>query len=295
LGATKEPIHIYCATAPADGVAQLAEAVMRERPALVIIDPVIRLSRMVDSNSYSEVSNALEPFIALARESGSHVMLVHHTGRGDRQGVDAPMGSTAFAASVDTILVMRRTERMRSLSSVQRYGTDLDEVVLTMDEAGRITTSGTKREHDEAEARDAINIFLAAHPDADQQAIKEGVEGRWSIVRPALSAMVKDNSVTRKGAGKKGDPHLYSLPVDADQPEQKCDLENAGIVVPTIYREPEYQNPKSNLSACTTDSYSGSRDSAILGTSGNQKKETGNQYFEAFREPDPDGRQRGYV
>ena len=48
------------------------------------------------------------------------------------------MGSTAFAGSVDTILVMRRTERTRSLSSVQRYGTDLDEVVLSMDDTGRI-------------------------------------------------------------------------------------------------------------------------------------------------------------
>ncbi len=87
------------------------------------------------------------------------------------------MGSTAFAGSVDTILVMRRTERMRSLSSVQRYGTDLDEVVLSMDDTGRITTSGTKREHDEAEPRQSIEAFFAAHPDSDQQAIKKGVEG----------------------------------------------------------------------------------------------------------------------
>ena len=101
----------------------LTKAVMRDKPALVIIDPIIRMARMVDSNSYSEASGALEPFIAMARESGAHVMLVHHSGRGDRRGVDAPMGSTAFAGSVDSILVMCRSERMRTLSSVQRYGT----------------------------------------------------------------------------------------------------------------------------------------------------------------------------
>jgi hypothetical protein len=166
-------------------------------------------------------------------------MLVHHTGRGDRQGVDAPMGSTAFAGSVNTILVMRRTERMRSLSSVQRYGTDLDEVVLSMDDTGRITTSGTKREHDEAEARQSIEAFLAAHPDSDQQAIKKGVEGHWSIVRPALSAMAKDNSVTRKGAGKKGDPHLYSLSREVSDIDKKPDSNNSGFLVPTIDAEPE--------------------------------------------------------
>ncbi len=60
---------------------------------------------MTDSNSYSEVSTALEPFIALARESGAQVTLVHHTGRGDRQGVDALMGSTEFAVSEGVILI----------------------------------------------------------------------------------------------------------------------------------------------------------------------------------------------
>jgi hypothetical protein len=46
------------------------------------------------------------------------------------------MGSTAFAGSVDTILVMKRSERMRTLSCIQRYGGDLEEVVLAMDEVG---------------------------------------------------------------------------------------------------------------------------------------------------------------
>ncbi len=165
---------------------------MQKRPALVIIDPIIRLSRMVDSNDYAKVSLALEPFIALARESGTHVCLIHHSGRGDRNGVDAPMDSTAFAGSVDTILVMKRSERMRTLSSIQRYGDDLEEVVLAMDEAGWINAAGTKREHVEAEAREAIKTFLAENPDSGQQAIREAVEGRRSIIRSALTTMVKD-------------------------------------------------------------------------------------------------------
>jgi RecA-family ATPase len=54
MGASDEPIQFYCTTAPADGVAQLTDAVMQKRPALVIIDPIIRLSRMVDSNDYAK-------------------------------------------------------------------------------------------------------------------------------------------------------------------------------------------------------------------------------------------------
>ncbi len=133
---------------------------------------------MVDSNDYAKVSLALEPFIALARESGTHVCLIHHSGRGDRNGVDAPMDSTAFAGSVDTILVMKRSERMRTLSSIQRYGDDLEEVVLSMSKAGGINAAGTKREHDEAEAREAIKTFLAENPDSVCWACRPK-SGRW--------------------------------------------------------------------------------------------------------------------
>ncbi len=66
-------------------------------------------------------------------------MLAHHAGRANGQGVDAPMRPTAFAASVDTILVMKRSARMRTLSSIQLYGDDLEEVVLAMDEVGGLT------------------------------------------------------------------------------------------------------------------------------------------------------------
>jgi hypothetical protein len=62
---------------------------------------------------------------------------------------------------------------------------------------------------------------------------------------------------------------------------KKSKADNTGFVVPNVSREPEYQNPKSDLSDCHSDHYSGSRDSATWGTSGNQKTEARNQHFEA--------------
>jgi hypothetical protein len=309
MGANDEPILIYCATAPADGVAQLSEAVMQEPPALVIIDPIIRLSRMVDSNSYSEVSKALEPFIALARDSGAHVMLVHHAGRANPGGVDAPMGSTAFAGSVDTILVMTRTDCMRTLSSVQRYGDDLDEIVLTMDDMRRINVSGTKQQFEEREARKAIVAFLEKHPDAKQKELREKIKLRWQTVWAALAAMIEDGTVTRQGEGGKQDPYKYYLtPPEGEKeskPQAEKESEKAGeepqksseseaenqakksapesscSVVPNIYREQGNNNRKSDPSDCNHGSYSCSRDSAFSGTDGNKKNEAGNKHFES--------------
>jgi hypothetical protein len=104
-------------------------------------------------------------------------MLVHHTGRGDRQGVDAPMGSTAFAGSVDTILVMRRTERMRSLSSVQRYGTDLDEVALSMDDTGRITSAAPSASMMKRRQDRALKPFLQRILTATSKQLKKASKG----------------------------------------------------------------------------------------------------------------------
>jgi hypothetical protein len=85
----------------------------------------------------------------------------------------------------------------------------------------RITISSTKREHDEAHARERIIAFLKDNPYKDQEAIKVGVDGRWAIVRPVLTTMVKDQSA-QKGTGKKGNLFLYYLPDDSTGPRDSA-------------------------------------------------------------------------
>ena len=99
-------------------------------------------------------------------------------------------------------------------------------------------------------------------------------------MRPALSAMIKDHSVIGKGAGKRGDPHLYSLSRKTSDTEQKVAAENSGFLVPTIDAEPENQKPDFDLNNCNDNGYSGSRDFAFSDTFRNQKKKSGNQYSE---------------
>jgi RecA-family ATPase len=152
MGATSDdPIYVFCATSPADGLVQLHEAIKDIKPILVIIDPLFRLIRIKDGNDYAAVTNALEPLHALARQTGAHVLAVHHLGKGDRQGGDAVLGSTALFAAVDTLLIMKRSDKYRTLSSIQRYGTDLEEITLQYDETIRTLSAGvTRTEADQA-------------------------------------------------------------------------------------------------------------------------------------------------
>jgi AAA domain len=208
-----DAIRIFCASSPADGLAQLREVIKTEKPVLVIVDPLFRFVRIKDGNDYAAVTNALEPLHALARETGAHVLAVHHLGKGDRQGGDGVLGSTALFAAVDTLLLMKRGEKYRTLSSIQRYGTDLEETTLEYDDERRTLSAGmTRTKADEAEAGKAILEFLATQPEAvEEGTIHEVVEGRKAIMVKALRQAVKDEKITRTGSGKRGDTYHYSV------------------------------------------------------------------------------------
>ena len=114
MGATAEDVRVCLAQAPEDALVQAAghrgdraSRVDRHRHAL-------RFVRVRDGNDYAEMSRALEAVILLARETGAHVLVVHHLGKGERSGGDAILGSTAIFATVDTALLLRRAEHYRT-------------------------------------------------------------------------------------------------------------------------------------------------------------------------------------
>ena len=74
LGATvADPIHILCESAPLDALDRLRREAERLHPVLIIIDPLFRFVRVKDGNDYATMTAALEPLLALARETGAHV------------------------------------------------------------------------------------------------------------------------------------------------------------------------------------------------------------------------------
>lgn len=209
-----DPIFVFCATSPADGLDLLREAMKLRNPVLVIVDPLFRFVRVKDGNDYNAVTNALEPLHTLARESGAHVMALHHAGKaGDRDAGDSVLGSTAIFASVDTLLIMKRHDKYRTISSVQRYGTDLEEITLDYNENTRTLSAGVARaDADVAAATKGIVDFLQNQSEpVEWRAIDDAVEGRKQTKLQALKQTQKLGTTIRSGNGKKGDPYLYSV------------------------------------------------------------------------------------
>jgi predicted ATP-dependent serine protease len=214
MGATgEEEIYLFVASAPADALRQIRAVAEEKKPVLIIIDPLFRLTRVKDGNDYAQVTQALEPLLVLARETGAHVLCVHHAGKGEREGGDSILGSTAIFAAVDTALIMKRSERYRTLSSIQRYGEDLPETVLRFDQTSRTVTLGESKEHEEeARTADAIVDFLKTKEAPVTEAeIDAEVEGRTTRKRKAIRDLVAAGAVERTGKGGKKDPFHYVL------------------------------------------------------------------------------------
>ena len=92
-----EAIDIHADTAPAGAISALVGLVRNQRPALVVIDPLFRLAHIRDEKAYAEVYAALGPLIDTARETGTHILVTHHSGKAQKaDAIDSPLGSTAL-------------------------------------------------------------------------------------------------------------------------------------------------------------------------------------------------------
>jgi len=230
-----EEIYIYTGGTPVDAIQQIKKVVEDIKPVLIAIDPLFKLTKIKDGNSYAEVTQALEPLLRLARDTGTHVLCVHHTNKGQAQGGDAVLGSTAIFSSVDTLLIMKRHEDYRTILTIQRYGEDLPETTLHFNKDSRTIKIGKpKQEEDIDSLKEAIINFLSSQSEpVIKSVIMEGVEGRDVNKRKALAKLIEDRKVFREGEGGKGDPFKYAM-----------------SLCPSIYRDIPKQNPENAVNPC---------------------------------------------
>ena len=244
-----EEIHIYTGGTPGDAINQIREATERLKPVLVIIDPLFRLTKVKDGNDYIQVTNALDPLLRLARDTGTHVLCVHHSPKGERGIEDSPLGSQAIFGSVDTLMLMKRCENFRTIQTQQRYGEDMEEITLEFNKDTKTILLGEDVYFIEVKyAKNKIIDFLSTQREPITEAmIKNEVEISVKLKCKALRELVAEGRVKREGLGTKGHPYKY-----------------AGILVPGIGVEPEYQNPKMTGNPHGCKENSGSQDFATF-------------------------------
>ena len=263
-----ENLKIFAGISPVDGLKMLRNTAEYENPSLIVVDTLARLVRVKDMNDYSQVISALEPLLSLAREVGSHVLLLHHAKKGDSRGIDSILGSTGLAGTVDTIISLHRGEDYRSISSIQRDGNDIPETVLQFDPETRLTTLGGTREQEETERlKKPILDFIAGQQDGvEEKTITEEVEGNNARKKKALRLLLGEGKIVRSGKGKRNDPYLYKVAETV-----------FGTLVPAISPVPENKKSKNELTKRNTENYSGTGKMPLFDSGTNGKNDPGYQ------------------
>ncbi len=209
MGTSDDDIQIAFAT-PENALTALEVAIADHEPLLTIIDPLSRLLRVRDFNDYGSMSRALEPFIDLARKMGCHILALHHDGKGERDGGDAVLGSTALFGAVDCHIQMKKRERGRTILTTQRYGEDLPETVVELDaETGLITAQGDLQKVLQDDKKSEILSSMSDTEELTEADLKERVGGKQGLVSKAIRHLVEESKLARNGEGKKGNPYTY--------------------------------------------------------------------------------------
>jgi len=146
LGVIDEPLFFHFGPAPVEAVKEVGPLIKQTGARFLVIDILQKFCRVKDLNDYAQVTRALEPLMASARQLNCHIQLLHHAGKKDRDDGDDILGSTGLLGGVDTSIHIKKREKRRTFFTIQRYGTDIPETVLTLQAYGSLEATGSREE-----------------------------------------------------------------------------------------------------------------------------------------------------
>lgn len=179
-----------------------------------MIDPLLKFIHASDVNAYAEMSRVLEPLSTFARQSGAHVLLVHHQKKGGQHAEEGgSLGSTAIDGLVDTIITLNRNGTTRTISTRQRYGSDMPETNLAFDEdTGLFSVAGQASETKLTRVKESISNLLRGGQSLTEDEIRRDVGGDTGATGRAIRSMFETGELIRTGPGNRGGAFKYSLP-----------------------------------------------------------------------------------
>jgi hypothetical protein len=230
LGVT-ESVDIHCGPLKAATAIEAVAAFIREKGSgLIIIDTARRFWGVGDENDAALIGEAMAPILALARETGVTVLLLHHLRKSPGEEGSDISGSGDIFAHVDVALTLRRRgdgqANQRLLRAFSRYDETPDEIVIALEE-GEYNVLGRAGEVKVKEQRDKVLAVLSNEPlKADDVAI--AAEMPTGTIRPILNTLYKEGVIARTGSGKRGDAYHYAFGKDPLR-------ENDYSVLPDLY------------------------------------------------------------
>jgi predicted ATP-dependent serine protease len=228
LGAEEtDPIYVIT-DCRGHNLSAIQQIIAEKKPVLMIVDTLAKFVDLRKSSEYGAVNDSVRPLHELARDSGTHVLCIHHSKKvSEEDSSDNMLGSIALAGAVDTIIGLRKTRNVRVISTSQRYGNPMEDTILTFDPDTRSVSLGstTRAEVEEGKRSTLIGLsesiveFVTNNPSCTESEVLAGVTGKRDVVRTQLRELLKSR-LRREGKGVSGDPFLYyaDVPIEAQDP-----------------------------------------------------------------------------
>ncbi len=147
LGITaNDPIQIHVGgPMTMNATRDLEEYLVAQKPMLCVIDTLMLLAHIKNINDYAEVNVVMSRLRKIARDSGTHLLLVHH-GKKPQDGAPAGgssiIGSTAFFGAVDMALTIDVMGRARKITTRGRGVKQYDHRPVIFDDKTHTFTLG---------------------------------------------------------------------------------------------------------------------------------------------------------
>lgn len=101
----------------------------------VLIDPLFDILQVVSANDYQPLNRALKELLKVCRDTGAHIMALHHTAKGNNN----MLGSQSLRGCTDANIYLELTPgNERLLYSENRYGVPLEKWFARMKEDGTL-------------------------------------------------------------------------------------------------------------------------------------------------------------
>jgi replicative DNA helicase len=219
-GASLENLYICPGPLPysADTFRRLHTFIMEHQIRLLIIDSLSTFWTVTDENDAAQVTHALKPLLALARETGACVLLIHHNRKSEGQFGDDIRGSGAISGMVDLVVTIHRHEvpTQRVLRAVGRSNDTPAELIIELTDEGYRAIGDPSTATRQAK-RARVLAALTRTPQLPKD-ISLAAKVGGQATRKFLNDLMASHEAVRTGAGTKSDPFRYAVPEIPDSP-----------------------------------------------------------------------------
>jgi len=196
-----DDLYVFCGRAPHNPIRWLQKIIEDYQPGILIADTWGRLFSSIvrDINCYVETTRVFDDVIELARTSNTHLLFTHHLGKKRGVGTSAILGSTGLFSSIDTAILLQRYEKRRTIQTVQRYGTGIDEEQdLILDPETMLVSLGGKENSESMTNEQKVeSVLMTATAPLGLNSLREQCRIRKATLCQIVNELVQQGRVKK--------------------------------------------------------------------------------------------------